>query len=167
MNKQIWIISLILIFAMSMGINAEIPPNPTSLTYDRSQSGHVIWSWSAGSGNDTDTYNMSINDVWTNTSALTTYDHNVGTGETSTIIVWAYNETGSGNMSASYITGSQAAIWSFSGVIDIIDAIIPLFGGLLNLIVAFFPLTIAIALLSALTLLIAGIFYKIQKGTSK
>ena len=56
---------------------------------------------------------------------------------------------------------------TFNGVIDIIDAIIPLFESLLDLIIAVFPLTIAMALLSALTLLITGIFYKVTKGTSK
>lgn len=56
---------------------------------------------------------------------------------------------------------------TFQGVIDIIDAIIPLFESLLDLIIAVFPLTIAMALLSALTLLITGIFYKVTKGTSK
>lgn len=56
---------------------------------------------------------------------------------------------------------------TFSGVIDIIDAIVPLFESLLDLIIAVFPLTIAMALLSALTLLITGIFYKVTKGTSK
>ena len=56
---------------------------------------------------------------------------------------------------------------TFSGVIDIINAIIPLFESLLDLIIAVFPLTIAMALLSALTLLITGIFYRVTKGTSK
>jgi len=53
---------------------------------------------------------------------------------------------------------------TFQGVTDIIDAIIPLFSSLLDLIIAVFPLTIAIALLSALTILITGIFMKVTKN---
>ena len=165
MKRTIWIITLILILAMSVGVSAEVPPDPTGLDYDRSTSGHVIWSWTVGSGNITDSFNMSINGVWTNASIVTSYDHDVGIDSTSTIVVYAYNVTGVGNLSASYITGSQNGVQTFSGVVDIIDAIVPLFDGLLNLILAVFPLTIAMALLGALTLLIAGVFYRITKGT--
>ena len=165
MKRTIWIISLMLILVMSVGVSAEVPPDPIGLSYDRSTSGHVIWSWAAGSGYVTDSFNMSINGVWTNASTVISYDHNVGTGSTSTIMVYAYNVTDAGNVSASYITGSQNGVQTFSGVVDIVDAIIPLFDGLLNLILAVFPLTIAMALLGALTLLIAGVFYRITKGT--
>jgi len=54
---------------------------------------------------------------------------------------------------------------TFQGVIDIIDAIVPLFSSLLDLIIAVFPLTIAMALLTALAALITGIFYKVTRGT--
>jgi len=73
MKKQIWIISLILILSMSMSVNAAIPPDPVNLVSDRiSSSGHVIWSWEAGEGNVTDLFYISINEVWTNDSAVTT-----------------------------------------------------------------------------------------------
>jgi len=66
------------------------------------------------------------------------------------------------------IVSNAAAVdnTTFQGVIDIIDAIVPLFSSLLDLIIAVFPLTIAMALLTALAALITGIFYKVTRGTN-
>jgi len=137
MKKQIWIISLIFILAMSMSVNAAVPPDPTNLVSDRiSSSGHVIWSWEAGEGNVTDLFYISINGVWTNDSAITTYDHNVGAGKTSTIIVYAYNETTTAAQSTGNVTGSVIAIQSFSSIVDVISSVVPLLSSMLDLILA-------------------------------
>jgi len=156
MKKQIWIISLILILSMSMSVNAAIPPDPVNLVSDRiSSSGHVIWSWEAGEGNVTDLFYISINEVWTNDSAVTTYDHNVGAGKTSTIIVYAYNETATAAI--------VIAIQSFSSIVDVISSVVPLLSSMLDLILAAFPVVIGIVLLSALTILIVGVLAKVTK----
>ncbi|MBW1939731.1 MAG: hypothetical protein JRI67_13435 [Deltaproteobacteria bacterium] len=177
MKKQIWIISLIFILAMSMSVNAAVPPDPTNLVSDKiSSSGHVIWSWEAGEGDVTDLFYISINGVWTNDSCATTYDHNVGAGKTSTIIVYAYNETVTAAQSTGNVTGSVIAIQSFSSIVDVISSVVPLLSSMLDissvvpllssmldLILAAFPVVIGIVLLSALSLLILGVLAKVTK----
>ena len=69
------------------------PPDPVSLSSDVSYT-WVNWTWSAGSdGLNTDSYNVSINDEWTNGSTNTYYNHYLPSGGTSTIIVFAYNSS--------------------------------------------------------------------------
>ena len=158
--KQKLIILLILSFVLVGGAVADTPPTPTNLTSDTSQSGHVLWSWVAGTGVVTDSYNISVDSVWYNTTTGTSYDDSVGTGATSTIIVWAYNNTDAGNLSATNLTGSEQGVLRFNGVTDTIEAIVPLFGALQDLVVAIVPYILTLAFIGGLILLIKEFFNK-------
>ena len=151
--KQKLIILLILSLALVGSAAADVPPAPIGLTSDTSNSGHVIWSWSAGTSPVTDSYNMSVDSVWYNSTTSTSYDDNVGTGATSTIIVWAFNNTGSGNLSATNITGSEQGVLRFNGVTDTIEAVVPLFGALQDLVVAVLPYFVVVAFVTGIMLL--------------
>ena len=160
--KQKLIILLILSFLLVGNAVADVPPTPTGLTSDTSQSGHVLWSWIAGTDPAviTDSYNVSIDSVWYNSTTSASYDDNVGTGATSTIIVWAYNNTDAGNLSAESITGSEQGVLRFTGVTDTIEAAVPLFGALQDLVVAVVPYILTLAFIGGLILLIKGFFNK-------
>ena len=161
MNKKITI--LILLMAFVGCANAAIPPDPTDLTSDTSTSGHVIWSWSAGTGNITDSYNVSIDSIWHNGTTSTTYDDAIGTGSTSYIIIWAYNSTAMASLSTGNVTGSQRAVFTFSSVTSIIDAVIPVFTSIIDLIVAIVPLTIVMIVVGGLVILLNKAINKAYK----
>ena len=160
--KQKLIILLILSFLLVGSAVADVPPDPTTLTSDTSQSGHVLWSWVAGTDPAviTDSYNVSVDSIWYNTTTDTSYDDNVGTGATSTIIVWAYNSTATAALSATSITGSEQGVLRFTGVTDTIEAVVPLFGALQDLVVAVVPYILTLAFIGGLILLIKGLFNK-------
>ena len=139
---------------------ADTPPDPTTLTSDTSQSGHVLWSWIAGTTPDiiTDSYNVSVDSIWYNTTTSTSYDDNVGNGKTSTIIVWAFNNTGAGNLSSASITGSQRGIIQFNGVTDTIESTVSVFGALQDLIVAVVPYLLTLIVVTGIITLIGFLF---------
>ena len=161
MNKKITI--LILLMAFVGCANAAIPPDPIDLTSDTSTSGHVIWSWSAGTGNITDSYNVSVDSIWHNGTTSTTYDDDVGSGSTSYITVWAFNNSNSGNLSAGNVTGSQRAVFTFSSVTSIINAVIPVLNSIIDLILAIVPLMILMVLIAALYILIDDTLKRVHK----
>ena len=76
------------------------PPTPVNLNYTKG----LYWvnhTWDAGSGVDTDSYNVSHNGTWANGSTNTYFNSgDVGRNGISTIIVYAYN----GILSEGYIT---------------------------------------------------------------
>jgi photosystem II stability/assembly factor-like uncharacterized protein len=82
-----------------------IPPDPVSL---RNTTGNfrVNYTWQAGAGNVTDSYNISINGTWTNGTTLTYSNDTVGPHGTSTIIVYAYNTSTGGTLSSGSLTDS-------------------------------------------------------------
>ena len=84
-------------------VTEYIPPNPTSFA-NTTGNFWVNYTWSAGVGNVTDSYNISQNGTWVNGS-LTAYNNSsVGAHGYSNIIVYAYNNSGIGTLSASSIT---------------------------------------------------------------
>ncbi|MCX9084029.1 MAG: hypothetical protein OIN87_04420 [Candidatus Methanoperedens sp.] len=70
-----------------------IPPSPTSLS---STSGNfwINYTWSAGSGNVTNSYNVSVNGIWTNSSSNSFKNTSVGPHGWSNITIYAFNSTG-------------------------------------------------------------------------
>ena len=158
--KQKLIILLILSTIFIGSINAEVPPAPTGLVSDTSDSGHVLWSWFADTGNVTNSYNVSVDSIWYNSTTSTSYDDNVGTGATSTIIVWAFNNTDAGNLSATSITGSEQGVLRFNSITDTIEAIIPIFTSLKDLVIAIVPYILTLALIGGLIVLVKGLFNK-------
>jgi hypothetical protein len=82
---------------------AYIPPNPTNL---QSTTGN-FWvnnTWLPGTGNTTDSYNVSVNEAWHNGITNTYYNNTVGPHGWSNITVWAYNSSGAGSFSAGSIS---------------------------------------------------------------
>ena len=76
------------------------PPTPVSLA-NTTGNYWVNYTWSAGSGVVTDSYNVSLNGTWTNGTTATFLNTSVGSGGWANITVWAYNASGNGNLSAS------------------------------------------------------------------
>jgi hypothetical protein len=75
---------------MSGIVLAEVPGNPTNLANTTGDC-WINHTWSAGA--NTDSYNVSINDVWYNTTTNAfykgVYSHLLGTCQN--ITVWGYN----------------------------------------------------------------------------
>ncbi len=84
-----------------------IPPAPVFLT---NESGNfwINYTWQAGSpGNKTDSFNVSQNGTWTNGSSLAFNNRTVDPHGTSTIIVYAYNNSAGGSLSQNSVTDSK------------------------------------------------------------
>jgi hypothetical protein len=83
------------------------PPVPTVL---QNATGNywVNYTWTAGNGVVTDGYNVSMNDTWYNTTE-SFLNSSVGADNWSNITVWAWNKTGSGNMSATGVSDEVQA----------------------------------------------------------
>ncbi len=88
----------------------------------------VNHTWQAGTGVLTDTYNISVNGIWYNGTDQY-YNDSVGASNWSNITVWAWNNSGSGNMSVLSISQNIRApslplpinITSYSPISPIID----------------------------------------------
>ena len=84
-------------------VEGYTPPNPTPLS-NTTGNFWVNYTWSAGSGNVTDSYNVSYNSSWDNTSSNTYRNESVGAHGYLDIMVYAYNSSGAGTLSASSLT---------------------------------------------------------------
>ena len=86
----------------TLGETTTVPPTPVSL---QNTSGNiwVNYTWAAGDGGGaTDSYNVSMNGTWViNGTDITFLNTSVGSGGWANITVWAYNTSGSGNLSTS------------------------------------------------------------------
>jgi len=81
-----------------------IPPDPTNLTNTTCRD-WVNYSWTAGEpGNATDSYNVSVNDVWYNGTTNTSINETVCPGGWANITVWAWNASGTGTLSEGCIS---------------------------------------------------------------
>ncbi|MEA1864996.1 MAG: NosD domain-containing protein [Euryarchaeota archaeon] len=76
---------------------AYIPPDPTGLAYTTGRY-WVNYTWSAGTGNVTDSYNVSMNKTWRN-GTDTFRNVSVAPGGWGDITVFAYNASGTGTLS--------------------------------------------------------------------
>ena len=86
-----------------------IPPDPTNLTNTTCRD-WVNYSWTAGEpGNATDSYNVSMNETWTNGTTNTSINETVSSGVWVNITVWAWNASGTGTLSADCISDSVQA----------------------------------------------------------
>jgi len=75
-----------------------IPPTPVNLAYTNGSIARdgtiwVNWTWDAGSGNVTDSYNITHNGAWTNGTTVTFLNNTLGSGSFSNISVYAYNNS--------------------------------------------------------------------------
>jgi hypothetical protein len=86
-----------------------MPPDPTNL---QNTTGNywVNYTWDAGTpGNITNSYNVSWNSTWYNTTLVTFMNDTVGEFGWANITVWAYNSTGNGSLSAGNVTDDTQA----------------------------------------------------------
>ena len=78
-------------FTMNITVDPA-PPNPVNLANTTAG----LWinhTWENGTGDVTDSYNVSVNDVWTNGSANTFFNETYSGHSWQNITVWAYNST--------------------------------------------------------------------------
>ena len=80
----------------------KIPPRPINLVY-LSGNFWINHTWAPGTGNVTDSYNVSINDVWHNTSP-SYYNDTYTAHAWQNITVWAYNLSSTGTLSLESIS---------------------------------------------------------------
>ncbi|KAF5430980.1 Concanavalin A-like lectin, partial [Candidatus Methanophagaceae archaeon] len=85
-----------------------LPPDPINLA-NTTGNFWVNHTWQAGSGNVTDSFNVSVNGTWTNDSALTYMNVTVGSGGWANITVWAWNASGTGTLSAGCVSDELQA----------------------------------------------------------
>ena len=91
-----------------LGVNFTIlnnypVPNPTNLAYTTGNF-YVNYTFDTGSGNTTDSFNISYNGTWDNTSSDMFRNESVGAHEYLDIIVYAYNSSGTGSLSTGYLS---------------------------------------------------------------
>ena len=87
---------------------AYIPPDPTGLA-NTTGSYWVNYTWSAGTGNVTDSYNVSMNETWTNGTTEAFMNVSIGPDGWANIIVFAYNASGTGTLSSGSISDNVQA----------------------------------------------------------
>ena len=166
-NKKI-ILTLFILIALSGVVNAEIPSTPFNLDVSVN-GGWVNYTWTAGSGNVTDTYNVSISEsggslTWTNASATNTSNNNVGVNGYAEIWVWAYNTTGSGNLSTTYVHSDTQAESTFLYSITVLLGQIP---DILSPIPDILAALAEVAIYGAVIGLAVGIVYSLRKYIEK
>jgi hypothetical protein len=111
-----------------------IPPDPTNLTNTTNPANTtgrfwVNYSWTAGEpGNATDSYNVSMNETWTNGTTNTSINETVGSGEWVNITVWAWNASGTGTLSAVCVSDDVQAPEELGGTFGLVGSI-PTGGG--------------------------------------
>jgi hypothetical protein len=88
-------------------------PDPTNIANTTGET-WARHSWNAGSGNVTDSYNVSVNSAWHNTTTNAYYNNTGLAAESwSNVTVWAYNNTGGiSQNSIGQNTQSDAAAWA-------------------------------------------------------
>jgi len=106
------LITAMVLVAVGMFANADIPPAPAGLDNDTGNY-WVNYTWSKDLGcpdndNVTDSFNVSMNGTWYNGTA-TFLNKSVGPGGWANITVWAYNRTGNGNMSVDDVSDNVQA----------------------------------------------------------
>ncbi len=79
-------------------IPVYIPPAPANFV-DSQGNFWIKYTWKAGTGNKTDSYNISVNGNWINGTTETSNTSNVGPHGWSNISIWAYNSSGNGQLS--------------------------------------------------------------------
>ena len=131
MNKNkiglVGIVALVMIVAMAGSASAAIPPTPIALVVVLS-GGDVNYTWTAGVGNITDGYNVSVSlsgatATWTNQTAAFLLT-SPGENEYVDIWVYAFNSSDSGNLSLTYAHSQDSAEYSLFGqVIELMEAI--------------------------------------------
>ena len=86
-------------------IPTYLPPIPVNLSSTQGN----FWinhTWEAGAGNVTDSYNVSVNDIWTNGTTSTYNNTTVDPHGWSNITVYAYNSSGTGTLNTTPVSNN-------------------------------------------------------------
>ncbi|CAD7767048.1 MAG: S-layer protein [Candidatus Argoarchaeum ethanivorans] len=97
-----------ILVAITLIAMAAEPPDPTGLANTTGKY-WANYTWNAGTGNITDSYNVSMNGTWHNNSADTFMNVSVGPSGWANITVYAYNNSGTGTLSTGKISDSVQA----------------------------------------------------------
>lgn len=81
-----------------------IPPSPINLILAQQGNFWINHTWQNGSGNVTDSYNISINGFWINSSSITYNNSTVGPHNWSNISVYAFNHSSTGTINNTPVT---------------------------------------------------------------
>ncbi len=91
-------------YNMTAGVT-YIPPTPTNLAVTQSNY-WINYTWQTGSGNATDSYNVSVNGTWNNGSAINYSNRIFDPHNWSNISVYAYNSSGTGTLNSTPATAT-------------------------------------------------------------
>jgi hypothetical protein len=166
-KMHVWVVMVLMVVMLSGIANAEIPPTPITLVADVS-GGNVNYTWTAGVGNVTDTYNVSISvsgatRTWTNTSGASS-NNSVGLDNWAEIWIYAYNITGNGSLSIGYAyADTQADRSTFGETVDLMNAV----PDILNPVVDIIIVVISIMIILAIGALVTGTLGAIVEGIKK
>jgi hypothetical protein len=143
---------------------AEVPGNPTTLA-NTSGNYWVNHTWAAGA--NTDSYNVSVNDVWHNTTTDTFYKDSYTPSAWQNITVWAYNSSYGGNLSAASISQNTQVPTriglDLSSIITILGQIPDILDPIPDILVALAE----VAIYGAVIALAIGIVYSLRKYIEK
>ena len=84
------------------------PANPTNLE-NITGNYWVNYTWQAGNGKVIDSYNVNMNDTWTNGTAATFLNTSVGEGGWANITVWGWRASGNGKLLAGCVSDEVQA----------------------------------------------------------
>jgi parallel beta-helix repeat protein len=84
------------------------PPDPTNLA-NTVGNYWVNYTWQAGTGNVTDSYNVNMNGIWTNGTTATFLNTSVDADGWANITLWAWNTSGTGTLSAGCVSDEVQA----------------------------------------------------------
>lgn len=169
MKSKFHVLIGLMLMGAVMGVAcAEIPPTPITLT-PSVNGGWVNYTWVAGSGNLTDTYNVSVSvsgaaQTWVNGSSVTNSNNDVGLDEWAEIWVYAYNTTGNSNLSVGYAySDTQADRSEFGEVVDLIEAVPDMLNPIPDTIIVVIRIMVIIAIGLLITGVIGAIFVGLQR----
>jgi len=105
-----------------------VPPDPENLA-NTTGGGYpdywVNYTWSAGTGNVTDSYNVTLNGAWTNGTEATFMNVSVSPCEWANITVFAYNASGTGTLSEGSVSDNVQAPCDATPPVIIITTPVP------------------------------------------
>ena len=96
-------------FTITIEIPTYLPPVPVNLI---STQGNfwVNHTWESGAGNDTDSYNVSVNGLWANGTTSTYNNTTVAAHGWSNITVYAYNSSGAGTLNTTAVSSNTQVV---------------------------------------------------------
>jgi len=156
---------------MCGSVNAGVPSNPTTLT-NTTGNYWVNHTWIAGAtgpglDNATDSYNVSVNSVWYNTTINTYYKETYLPRAWQNITVYAYNVTGNGNLSVVNVTQDTQTPTRMGMDLSSIVAILNQIPDILKPIPDILAAMAEVAIYGAVIVLAVGIVYKLRDSIGK